>query len=104
MRDDGTAEWQDLLVDDTENQESIPSRSEEAQNRHAALGEALAILNPRERRIFESRRLQDEPLTLEELSEEFGVSRERVRQIEARAFEKVQNAVRMNIARIEAHA
>ena len=104
MRDDGTAEWQDLLVDDTDNQEAILSRSEESQNRHAALGEALAILNPRERRIFESRRLRDEPLTLEELSEEFGVSRERVRQIEARAFEKVQNAVRMNIARIEAHA
>ncbi len=104
MRDDGTAEWQDLLVDDTDNQEAILSRSEEAQNRHAALGEALAILNQRERRIFESRRLRDEPLTLEELSEEFGVSRERVRQIEARAFEKVQNAVRLNIARIEAHA
>ncbi len=104
MRDDGIAEWQDMLVDDTDNQEAILARSEEAQNRHEALGQALAILNPRERRIFEARRLQDEPLTLEELSEEFGVSRERVRQIEARAFEKVQGAVRRNLAQIEAHA
>lgn len=104
MRDDGIAEWQDMLVDDTDNQEAILARSEEAQNRHEALGQALAILNPRERRIFEARRLQDDPLTLEELSEEFGVSRERVRQIEARAFEKVQGAVRRNLAQIEAHA
>jgi RNA polymerase sigma-32 factor len=104
MRDDGTAEWQDMLVDDTDNQEAILTRSEEAANRHEALGKALAVLNPRERRIFEARRLLEEPLTLEQLSEEFSVSRERVRQIEARAFEKVQGAVRSNLAEIEAHA
>ncbi|MCZ8185245.1 MAG: RNA polymerase sigma factor RpoH [Beijerinckiaceae bacterium] len=104
MRDDGTAEWQDMLVDDTDNQEAILTRTEEAANRHEALGKALEILNPRERRIFEARRLLEDPLTLEELSEEFGVSRERVRQIEARAFEKVQGAVRRNLAEIEALA
>jgi RNA polymerase sigma-32 factor len=58
------------------------------------LGEALTVLNDRERRIFEARRLSDEPMTLEELSGEFGISRERVRQIEVRAFEKVQDAVK----------
>ncbi len=104
MRDDGTAEWQDMLVDDTDNQEAILTRTEEAANRHEALGKALALLNPRERRIFEARRLAEDPLTLEELSEEFGVSRERVRQIEARAFEKVQGAVRRNLAEIESQA
>ncbi|MCZ8184437.1 MAG: RNA polymerase sigma factor RpoH [Beijerinckiaceae bacterium] len=104
MRDDGTAEWQDMLVDDTDNQEAILTRTEEAANRHQALGKALEILNPRERRIFEARRLLEDPLTLEELSEEFGVSRERVRQIEARAFEKVQGAVRRNLAEIESLA
>jgi RNA polymerase sigma-32 factor len=104
MRDDGSAEWQDLLADETDNQEAILVRSEESENRHAALGQALTVLNPRERRIFEARRLVEEPMTLEELSEEFGVSRERVRQIEARAFEKVQGAVKRNLATIEARA
>jgi len=104
MRDDGTAEWQDMLVDDSDNQEAVLVRLEERDNRHAALGKALKVLNDRERRIFEARRLRDEPLTLEELSEEFGVSRERVRQIEARAFEKVQSAVKLNLAEIEAAA
>jgi RNA polymerase sigma-32 factor len=101
--DDGQgAEWQDLLADESDNQESILMRSEESDNRHVALGQALGTLNERERRIFEARRLHDEPLTLEELSEEFGVSRERVRQIEARAFEKIQSAVKRNLAVIEA--
>lgn len=100
--DESAAEWQDLLADETDNQEAILARSEERDNRHQALGQALAILNARERRIFEARRLLDEPLTLEELSDEFGVSRERVRQIEARAFEKVQAAVKRNIAVLEA--
>ncbi len=104
MRDDGVAEWQDLLVDDTDNQEAMLARSEETQNRHAALGQALGVLNERERRIFEARRLAEDPVTLEALSDEFGVSRERVRQIEARAFEKVQGAVKRNLAVIEAHA
>ena len=75
-----------------------PSRSD---NRHKALGDALTVLNDRERRIFEARRLADDPITLEELADEFGVSRERVRQIEVRAFEKVQKAVKNNIASIE---
>ncbi len=101
LRIDGEGEWQDWLVDDSASQESLLAESEESQNRHAALKRALAVLNPRERRIFEARRLQDEPLTLEQLSEEFGVSRERVRQIEVRAFEKVQQAVREGMALIE---
>jgi RNA polymerase sigma-32 factor len=67
-----------------------------------ALRSALSVLNPRERRIFEARRLADEPITLEELSAEFGVSRERVRQIEVRAFEKVQEAVKAGVARAQA--
>jgi len=104
MRDEGTAEWQDQLVDDADNQESILVRSEEASNRHAALGQALKVLNERERRIFEARRLMEDPLTLEQLSDEFGVSRERVRQIEARAFEKVQGAVKRSMAEMEARA
>lgn len=104
LREDGATEWQDLLADETDNQEALLARSEESDNRHAALGEALSVLNPRERRIFEARRLLDDPMTLEALSEEFGVSRERVRQIEARAFEKVQIAVKRSMARIEATA
>jgi RNA polymerase sigma-32 factor len=98
-----SAEWQDWLVDDSESQESILVKSEELDNRRSALSQALTVLNDRERRIFEARRLADDPLTLEALSDEFGVSRERVRQIEVRAFEKVQKAVRDNVAAIEAH-
>ena len=101
MRDDATAEWQDMLVDDTDNQETLIARVEEQDNRHVALQTALGTLNARERRIFEARRLEDDPLTLEDLSTEFGISRERVRQIEARAFEKVQIAVRQSIAHLE---
>jgi RNA polymerase sigma-32 factor len=77
---------------------------EEKANRLAALRDAMSVLNERERRIFEARRLTDDPITLEDLSTEFGVSRERVRQIEVRAFEKVQEAVRANVARREAPA
>lgn len=94
MREDGEGEWQDWLVDGETGQETRFIESEESSNRHAALREALDVLNPRERRIFEARRLLDDPITLEELSEEFNVSRERVRQIEVRAFEKVQDAVK----------
>lgn len=101
MKEDSTSEWQDMLADDSDNQETIVARTEEQNNRHQALGRALSGLNARERRIFEARRLADDPLTLEELSEEFAISRERVRQIEARAFEKVQAAVVKNIAEIE---
>jgi len=102
LRSDGEAEWQDWLVDDSASQETILADSEESGNRLAALRGALDVLNERERRIFEARRLRDDPLTLEQLSEEFGVSRERVRQIEVRAFEKVQDAVRAGVARLEA--
>ncbi len=85
-------------------QESRLAESEESENRHKALGEALTVLNDRERRIFEARRLADDPITLEELADEFGVSRERVRQIEVRAFEKVQKAVKTRISAMEAAA
>ena len=91
---DGDGEWQDWLVDDAPSQETILADDQESSWRHSALQGALAVLNARERRIFEARRLADEPITLEQLSEEFDVSRERVRQIEVRAFEKVQQAVR----------
>jgi RNA polymerase sigma-32 factor len=102
LREEGEGEWQDWLVDDAPDQESVLLNQEEADNRLGALRRALDVLNPRERRIFEARRLSDDPVTLENLSEEFGVSRERVRQIEVRAFEKVQQAVRANVARREA--
>src|SRR5437879_5124346 len=84
-----SGEWQDWLVDESASQESRLVESEESDNRRKALGAALSMLNERERRIFEARRLADEPVTLEELADKFGVSRERVRQIEVRAFEKV---------------
>jgi RNA polymerase sigma-32 factor len=98
LREEGEGEWQDWLVDDSASQESVLVAEEEGQNRLAALRDALGVLNPRERRIFEARRLAEDPITLEELSGEFGVSRERVRQIEVRAFEKIQDAVRKNLA------
>jgi RNA polymerase sigma-32 factor len=102
LREDGDGEWQDWLVDDSASQENILAESEESDNRRTALAQALNVLNERERRIFEARRLSDEPMTLEDLSAEFGISRERVRQIEVRAFEKVQQAVRESVARVEA--
>jgi RNA polymerase sigma-32 factor len=102
IRNDGdTGEWQDWLVDDRDNQETTLTESEELGNRRRALSDALSVLNDRERRIFQARRLVDEPITLEELADEFGVSRERVRQIEVRAFEKVQKAVRNRVAAME---
>jgi RNA polymerase sigma-32 factor len=102
IRDDGdSGEWQDWLVDDVSDQEERLAADEESENRKKALGEALTVLNDRERRIFEARRLADDPITLEDLAAEFGVSRERVRQIEVRAFEKVQRAVKNRIAAIE---
>jgi RNA polymerase sigma-32 factor len=103
LRDEGEGggEWQDWLVDQGQSQEQVLVEEEEGQNRLTALRSALSVLNPRERRIFEARRLSDDPITLEELSTEFGVSRERVRQIEVRAFEKVQEAVKKNLTQIE---
>ena len=102
IRADGDGEWQDWLVDDSDTQENRLVEEEETKNRRDALKDALGVLNERERRIFEARRLAEDPVTLEELSEEFGVSRERVRQIEVRAFEKVQKAVRDLIIQREA--
>jgi RNA polymerase sigma-32 factor len=91
IRDDGdSGEWQDWLVDDAPSAERVMEENEELDNRRKALGEALTALTDRERRIFEARRLAEDPITLEELADQFGVSRERVRQIEARAFEKVR--------------
>jgi RNA polymerase sigma-32 factor len=102
IRADGdSGEWQDWLVDDSTTQETNLAESEELDNRRKALSDALSVLNERERRIFEARRLADDPVTLEELAEEFGVSRERVRQIEVRAFEKVQKAVKNRVASME---
>jgi RNA polymerase sigma-32 factor len=101
LREEGEGEWQDWLVDDQADQESALADREESDARLGALKGALTVLNPRERRIFEARRLADEPVTLEELSAEFGVSRERVRQIEVRAFEKVQAAVKASVARAQ---
>ncbi|NJO53870.1 MAG: RNA polymerase sigma factor RpoH [Bacteroidales bacterium] len=103
LRDDGDggSEWQDWLVDESANQEAVLVESEEMNSRRAALKTAMDVLNPRERRIFEARRLADDPITLEELAVEFGVSRERVRQIEVRAFEKVQEAVLARVRALE---
>ena len=102
IREDGdSGEWQDWLADDSESQETVMAAHEEFDNRRKALSSALDVLNERERRIFEARRLADDPVTLEELAAEFGVSRERVRQIEVRAFEKVQKAVKNRVAAME---
>jgi RNA polymerase sigma-32 factor len=105
IREDGdSGEWQDWLVDEVSDQETRLVESEESDNRRKALGEALSVLNERERRIFETRRLADDTITLEDLAAEFGVSRERVRQIEVRALEKVQRAVKNRVAVMETPA
>ncbi len=104
LREEGEGEWQDWLVDDGASQENMLADREETDNRLGALRSALGVLNDRERRIFEARRLTDDPMTLEALSDEFDISRERVRQIEVRAFEKVQSAVKADMARVEAGA
>jgi RNA polymerase sigma-32 factor len=103
LRADGesSGEWQDWLVDESPDQEERMAENEEADNRRQLLREAMGVLNDRERRIFEARRLAEDPITLEELSGEFGVSRERVRQIEVRAFEKVQKAVKKGARELE---
>jgi RNA polymerase sigma-32 factor len=104
-REEGdSGECQDRLVDEISDQETRLAESEESDNRRKALGEALTVLNDRERRIFEARRLADDQITLADLASEFGVSRERVRQIEVRAFEKVQRAVKNRVAAIETSA
>jgi len=94
VRADGDGEWQDWLEDDTANQETLLADSEELQKRRQLLNAAMKTLNDRERHILRERRLKDEPTTLEDLSQEYDISRERVRQIEVRAFEKLQKAIR----------
>ena len=96
-----SAEWQDWLVDESLDQEMTLAASEDFDKRRKALSDALGMLNERDRRIFEGRRLVEDPITLAELADQFGVSGERVRQIEARAFEKVQKAVKNHVAAIE---
>jgi RNA polymerase sigma-32 factor len=98
IRKDGdSGEWQDWLVDESPDQETMLAAREEFDNRRKTLPDALTVLNKRERRIFETRRLAEEQITLVELAEEIGVSRERVRQIEVSAFKKVQNAVKHRV-------
>ncbi len=94
MRIEGEGEWQDWLADESESQETLYGEHEELERRRAMLAGAMGVLNDRERRILHERRLREDPATLEDLSQEFGVSRERIRQIEVRAFEKLQRAVR----------
>jgi len=94
LRIDGDGEWQDWLVDETVSQEIALSESQELSQRKKLLERSLKVLNPRERRILMERRLKEEPTTLEDLSKEYNISRERVRQIEVRAFEKLQKAIR----------
>ncbi len=93
LRSESESEWQDWLADDTTDQETSLAEREEMGERHGLLTNAMDTLTERERDIINARRLQDEPATLEELSQKFGVSRERVRQIEVRAFEKLQKAM-----------
>ncbi len=101
LRSDGESEWQDWLADDSADQETILAERDELDERQQLLRDAMQELSEREQRIIRARRLQEEPATLEELSSQFGVSRERVRQIEVRAFEKLQKA--MKLAALKRH-
>ena len=94
LREDGEGQWQDWLADDTLDQETQMGEAEELEERRALLSTAMEELTERERDILESRRLRDEPMTLEELSAKYDISRERVRQIEVRAFEKLQKSMK----------
>ena len=98
MGPDSEGEWQDWLADETENQESSIAEREELSERKASLSSALETLNDRERHILVERRLKDNPTTLEELSQQYNISRERVRQIEVRAFEKLQKSMKNQVA------
>lgn len=91
--DGESGQWQDWLVDESENAEQILVEEDELDHRRSMLNDSMSTLNEREQRIFKARRLSEDPMTLEELSQEFDISRERVRQIEVRAFEKVQQAM-----------
>jgi RNA polymerase sigma-32 factor len=90
VRVDGDGEWQDWLVDETDDQESMLAENQEMGQRRLLLSSAMKTLNDRERHILTERRLRDDPVTLEDLSQQYGISRERVRQIEVRAFEKLR--------------
>jgi RNA polymerase sigma-32 factor len=94
LRQDGDGEWMDWLMDESDTQETLVAEAQEMDKRRELLGDAMSTLNERERHILTERRLQDEPMTLEDLSKVYGISRERVRQIEVRAFEKLQKAMR----------
>ena len=91
--DDGASQWQDWLIDEGPDQETVLGDSEEYNERMEMVNSAMDVLNEREKAIFTARRLKEDPLTLEQLAQEYSVSRERIRQIEVRAFEKVQAAV-----------
>jgi RNA polymerase sigma-32 factor len=103
LREDGeTGEWQDHLVDQSPSPEAIVAEHDEKEHQHKALISAIDVLNGRERHIFEARHLVDEPPTLEDLAAKFNVSRERIRQIEVRAFEKVRKAAKTLAAKAPA--
>jgi RNA polymerase sigma-32 factor len=104
LRSDSESEWQDWLADDTMDQETRLAEREELGERHELLTGALGELTEREREIIQARRLQDEPATLEELSQKYGVSRERVRQIEVKAFEKLQAQMKRALSEKRSHA
>ncbi len=98
LREEGEGEWQDWLVDESDSQETKLGESEELKRRQRMLSQAMRGLNERERYILTERRLRDDPTTLEDLSQKYGISRERVRQIEVRAFEKLQKSMKTQVA------
>jgi RNA polymerase sigma-32 factor len=102
LRQDGDGEWQDWLVDEAVSQEAALADQEELTGRKSLLADALNVLNKRERHIINERRLKDNPATLEDLSELYSISRERVRQIEVRAFEKLRKAMKVDTQRRQA--
>ncbi len=104
LREEADGEWQDWLVDESASQETVLADREESDARLDALKKALRVLNPRERRIFQARRLAEDPITLAKLAEEFGVSGVRVRQIQVTSFEKVQKAVKNRVVAMESPA
>ncbi len=103
LRIDGDGEWQDWLVDDSDDQETLLAEREELGERRRLLKDAMRLLNLRERRILEARRLSESPATLEDLSREYGISRERIRQIEVRALEKLQKSMRTAVVEQNLH-
>ena len=98
---DGSSEWQDWLEDEADDQETVFAEREEFSARQKLMLDAMSVLNEREVRIIEARRLSEPPLTVEQLADEFNVSRERIRQIESRAFEKLSEAVRSKASELK---